>query len=263
MVNNCLDDNAQTIQQGEFRRYFEADPMFVGITHELEASFNMANLLKTFRHGKRGGILVNIAHRKSTKQNGAKFGYFPFERAWVVTTTGEETLSLAEYLGITKTIRILDIEETTDFLIEEGFVSPDDRGDIIRSQFRSAVFSPAVLAYLLTKGEGEIPHISQPIRKVPEIVGSVCWVDNFGNLKLAKTADKFEGLKPGTSIGTEMSYFTSRHLPYYPHLSLVPHNQAAITRGSSGVGTHHLLELVIKGLSAAKAFGLKVGDKII
>ncbi|MEK7170047.1 MAG: hypothetical protein AAB767_02045 [Patescibacteria group bacterium] len=271
-INDCRDHNAQAIQIGEWARYSNVDPhpTFVGINHELEASFNMVNILKTFRHGKRGGIAVNGAPRSGTVKNGIDFGYFRHDEAWVVTTTGPTTLFLPCFLGVTKDIRVLDTEKTVDFLIEQGFISPDDRDDIIQSQFRSSVFSPAVLAYLLE--HGEIPHTLQPIvpgedalwEKDGGMFGRVCWIDNFGNLKLSTPSREFDSLAPGTTVPTEIvSGGFCAVLPYYPLLSMVPDGRMAITRGSSGVGKYRLLEVVIKGGRAVDVLKFKVGDRVL
>ncbi len=270
-INDCYDYNAQAVQLGEWARYSNQDPhpTFVGIEHELEASFNMVNILKTFRHGKRGGIAVNGAPRSGTAKNGIDFGYFRHDEAWVVTTIGPTTLFLPCYLGVTKSVRVLDTEKTVDFLIRERFIHPLDRENIIESQFRSSVFSPAVLAYLLERGE--IPYTLQPIFRGEDapgedsdMSGRVCWIDNFGNAKLSEASSKFDALAPGTTIATEIAVDGfCLFVPYYPRLSMVPDGKLAITRGSSGVGEYRLLELVIKGGKAAEVLKLKVGDRIL
>lgn len=261
IVNDCRDDNARARQTGELARYIEAPPEFVRIHHELEASCNLVDLLRTFRHGKRGGVVANTAERTGTEHNGIRFGYFQFDQAWVVTTIGEVTLSLPKHLGIAENIRVLDTEKTTDFLIEEGFVSPDDREDILTTQFRSSVFSPAVLAYLILRGE--IPcYTLQPLREVPSIRGKVSLRDNFANLKLTTAAESLGAISAGTFIPTVLPPPYHR-LPYYPHLYLVPDKQMALIRGSSGIGTQRFLELVFKGGSAGKVTKLSVGDQVL
>ncbi|MBI1975029.1 MAG: hypothetical protein HYS57_01560 [Parcubacteria group bacterium] len=261
IINDSRDDNARARQAGELSRYIECSHEFIRVSGELAAGFNLIDTLKTFRHGKRGGIAVNVATRTGILQNGINFGYFPFESAWVVSTTGDETLALAEYLDATKTIRVLDTEKTTDFLIAEGFVSPDDREDILTSQFRSSVFSPAVLAYLITRGE--IPcYTLHQLKRVDSIIGKVCWIDNFGNLKLAKTVDSLGGIGAGTFIKTLLPAPFHRLL-YYPQLSMVPDKRAAIIRGSSGVGSHRLLEVVVKGGKAGRLMKLEIGDRVL
>jgi S-adenosyl-l-methionine hydroxide adenosyltransferase len=262
IVNDCRDANAQGRQIGELLRCLDCSPAFLPVQHELEAAITIVDLLNTFRGGKRGLILSNVAPRKGTTGNGTQFGYFRYGAAVVVTTVTDTMLSLVANLEIVKAIKVLEIEQATRFLVSRRFVDPDDFEHITQSQFRSAMFAPPVGAYLLL--HDDIPAIPQPLNKLAskEIEGAVCFVDNFGNCKLASVIE--EGGEPvdGTLLATKLGGQREK-LPFYRMLASVPDSEAAITRGSSGIGAKRFLEVVVKGGSASKEMKLGVGDRVL
>ena len=93
---------------------------------------------------------------------------------------------------------------------------------------------------------------------VPEILDQdpvVAVVDNFGNCKL----DRDLGLAPGEVVTVAQGNDALVDVTCYPHLTAVPRNSPGIIPGSSGTG---FTELVIRGGSAAEAFGLQPGDPL-
>ena len=83
----------------------------------------------------------------------------------------------------------------------------------------------------------------------------VAVVDNFGNCKL----DRDLGLAPGEVVTVAQGNDALVDVTCYPHLTAVPRNSPGIIPGSSGTG---FTELVIRGGSAADAFGLQPGDPL-
>lgn len=257
IINDCRDENAAGRQIVRATHLFGSTPTFIGVTGELDAAGNLIDALDAL-DGAQGVILVNVAprHGEAKKwENGTPFGYFYHGKTLVASTIDGPVLGLAKKLKLCESIRVLDTAQATDAMVAAGYIPAEIRDRIVKSQFRSFDFLPRIAAYITATGAAIGEEAS--IETFPDVPSAVWHVDNFGNCKTTLFSDEIE-----FSIGTQLKTSVG-DLMCHARLKDVPHDEPALIIGSSGLGDRRFLEIVVQGRSAAKQFGLAVGDSVI
>ncbi|MDP9249105.1 MAG: SAM-dependent chlorinase/fluorinase [bacterium] len=207
-------------------------------------------------------IVVNRADRSEHQkewENGAPFGYAVVHQTFIIANPGPCLAKIGRFCPAAA-FHLFDIPSI--------FEHPGrfDLNSAARwSQFRSNDLVPYLAKSLFE--EQDVP--SRVIGTLGDWKDSmednqVWWVDTFGN---CKTFVNVNPNGPGGYMGFEEG---SHHktvfgvtLPYYERLARVPKGVAALVRGSSGIGNHRFIEVMINGGSAAKEFGLKLGSRVL
>lgn len=259
IINDCNDDNAAGRLTTRVAALFDAPTNFIGVPSfsDLSAAGNLVDILDAGA-GKRGVVLVNVAPRHTGEKawvNGTPFGYFWFGETLVVSTVGGFTLSLANKLGISRELFLLDIHETLPALIQEGIISQEAAQRLTTTQFRSLHFAPYAARALL---DGvELSSKQAPLARAPQAPRAVWWIDNFGNAKTTLLPEDV-AFAPGSTIETQVGSVTC-----FARLKDVPKGEIGSIVGSSGLRDRRFLEIVKQGGSAAEDLGLKIGDNIL
>ncbi|TDW14849.1 SAM hydroxide adenosyltransferase [Kribbella kalugense] len=251
-ITDCFDGNARARLSTRIGALFGQSPTIVaadGPDPETFAALTLLDcLLATSALGEDGHptiTLLNIAPRDGVWPNGVPFGYFWYGEHLVATTFNARVLSLVRReLGIDR-VYVTDIREA---VTAAGF-PPAEIDKIAGTQFRSLWYLP-LLAKWVADGR-TVPAVETAVPELDDEDPVVAVVDNFGNCKL----DRDLGLAPGDVVTVAQS----KDVTCYPHLTAVPRNSPGIIPGSSGTG---FTELVIRGGSAASAFGLQPGDPV-
>lgn len=259
IISDCRDDNARGRVETRIATLLGITPGFTGVANDLEAAGNLVDILAAGL-GRRGIVIVNVAPRDGKRENGSPFGVFQWKETTVLTTIDGMTLSLVRMLGICEQIKVIDFDRTLDVIASHFGLSDDERDAIRNTQFRGLEFQPFCAALLA--GNEELPGHSAPITVTSHSLRhTVWWIDNFGNVKLTTSASAYT-FAPGSTIE-----FRLRGIPFslsfYPRLKDVPKGQSAIIQGSSGIGDQRFLEIVVKGESAAKRFGIASGETLL
>jgi hypothetical protein len=251
-ITDCHDGNARARLSTRIGALFGQSPTIVaadGPDPESFAALTLLDcLLATESLGEDGHptiTLLNIAPRDGVWPNGVPFCFFWHGKHLVASTFNARVLSLVRReLGISH-VYVTDIREA---VTAAGF-APEEIEKVAGTQFRSLWYLP-----LLAKWVADDRAVPAVETAVPETVDDdpvVAVVDNFGNCKL----DRDLGLSPGEVVTVAQS----KEVTCYPHLTAVPRNTPGLIPGSSGSG---FTELVIRGGSAAEAFGLRPGDRL-
>ncbi|PIR03536.1 MAG: hypothetical protein COV59_05080 [Candidatus Magasanikbacteria bacterium CG11_big_fil_rev_8_21_14_0_20_39_34] len=253
IINDCRCENAKIRQLTRAASLFDASVHFSGVQSDREAAYILGDVLDA-SEGRKGVVLVNVAPRNGSGKkypNGTPFGYFFFKDTLVISSIAGLTLSVVKKLGITESVRVIDIPEVLSFIKEKEKLSESLCDQIINTQFRSFDYLPRVAQWILNGYE--IPFEEYSLENVESALGTVCWIDNFGNCKtnILEKEKQDEISLNGIS------------LPFYKRLKDVPDGEAAVVVGSSGVGDSRFLEIVVQGKSAAKIFNLQVGNKVL
>ena len=260
-ITDCFDGNARARLSTRIGTLFGQSPTIVGADGPDPESFAALTLLDcliaTSALGEDGHptiTLVNIAPRDGVWPNGVPFCFFTYGKHLVASTFNPRVLSLVRReLGIDR-VYVTDIREA---VTAAGF-STADIEKIAGTQFRSLWYLP-----LLAKWVADGRTVPATLTAVPETFEDgpvVSVIDNFGNCKFDCEPDAI-GFAVGTTLPvagrTEDGTLTLTDVTCYRHLTDVPRGDAGLIVGSSGSG---FVELVIRGGSAAKAFGLQPGD---
>jgi hypothetical protein len=256
IINDCGDENAAARQIARTALLLDANVGFVAVPsfNELAAAGNLIDVLDAHAD-KKSAVLVNVAPRHGGGRawsNGTPFCYFHIGHTLVVSTFGGTTLSLVKKLGLVDRVHMLDVHSTVEKMAREHVLTHEQSKAIAQSQFRSFDFVPRVAAYLLH--ENEVPATLVSLADVPDAPRAVWWVDNFGNVKTTLLPDEI-GFAQGKTVG-----FGGRELQCHERLSSVPDGTPALIIGSSGLGAHRFLEVVVQGKHASDMLGLAVGD---
>ncbi|MFF0269673.1 SAM hydroxide adenosyltransferase [Kribbella sp. NPDC004536] len=260
-ITDCHDGNARARLSTRIGALFGQAPTIVAADGPDPESFAALTLLDCLislellgEEGHPTITLLNIAPRDGVWPNGVPFCFFSYGKHLVVSTFNARVLSLVRReLGVEK-VHVTDIREA---VTAAGF-DPAGVEKIAGTQFRSLWYLPLLAKWV---ADGRIVPATETA--VPELVRTepvVAHVDNFGNCKL----DRDLGLIPGTTLSVAQrnddGSTTLVDVTCYPHLTAVPRNTPGIVPGSSGTG---FTELVIRGGSAAAAFGLRPGDPVL
>jgi len=257
-ITDCFDGNARARLSTRIGALFGQSPTIVaadGPDPESFAALTLLDcLLATESLGEDGHptiTLLNIAPRDGVWPNGVPFCFFWHGKHLVASTFNARVLSLVRReLGIDR-VHVTDIREAVS---SAGFTAADiDK--IADTQFRSLWYLP-LLARWVANGRA-VPAVATAIPDSFDEEPVVAVVDNFGNCKL----DRELGAGPGDTVTvarrnddgtTELVDITC-----YRHLTDVPRGAAGLVVGSSG---RDFTELVVRGGSAARRFGLRAGD---
>jgi len=260
IINDCTDDNARMRQELRTTSALGLSIAYLGVPKfsSIAASGNVIDALDAAK-GRPSIIMVNVAPRHGDAKrfkNGTPFGYFFYKDNLVIASVSEATLTLVKKLKLVDSIRVLDPEEVLPLFAEVGMIDENDIPWMLRTQFRSFNFVPRVAEYLALH-KPELPGEDFALSEIKDEPPAVWWIDNFGNLKTTLTEADID-FKAGKKIETEWGVFTC-----YDRLSDVPNNEFGCIVGSSGIGPHRFLELVVQGKSAEEAFGARIGSHIL
>lgn len=260
IINDCHDPltmNRQVVRAATFFPATHISPVAVGNFADIEASGVIIDTIDAAMD-EPGIILVNVAprHGKAKKwPNGTPFGHVKYQNTHIFSSIDGATLSLLHKYGLAKDIEVYDIPTVLDAMIKHGKLAEHLRGPITNTQFRSYEFLPRVAKWVMNGVE--IPYESHALSDFLEAPKAVWYIDNFGNSKTtlwAEDIDHTAGKKIMTQWGEIMCY---------DRLKDVPNGEPGIIVGSSGYRDHRFIEIVVQGISAAKHFGINVGDKIL
>lgn len=260
-ITDCYDGNARARLSTRIGALFGQAPTIVAADGPDPESFAALTLLDCLQSlellGEEGHptvTLLNIAPRDGVWPNGVPFCFFWHGKHLVASTFNARVLSLVRReLGIDH-VYVTDIREA---VTAAGF-GADDVAKIAGTQFRSLWYLP-LLAKWVADGRA-VPATETAVPEVLDDEPTVSVIDNFGNCKfdcgpdsigfaIGETAPVAGRSQDGTLTVTDVSC--------YRHLTDVPRGAAGLIVGSSGTG---FVELVIRGASAAQAFGLRTGD---
>jgi hypothetical protein len=260
-ITDCFDGNARARLSTRIGALFGQSPTIVaadGPDPESFAALTLLDcLLSTDALGEDGHptvTLVNIAPRDGVWPNGVPFCFFHYGKHLVASTFNAGVLSLIRReLGI-DTVHVTDIREA---VTAAGF-SAAEVDKIAGTQFRSLWYLP-LLAKWVVDGR-PVPATATAVPHVVDDEPTVGVVDNFGNCKLDRRLELTVGGTLPVARRNEDGSTTIVEVTCYPHLTAVPRNAPGLVPGSSGTG---FTELVIRGGSAAEAFGLRPGDTVL
>lgn len=260
-ITDCFDANARARLSTRIGALFGQSPTIVAADGPDPESFAALTLLDclvaTSSLGEDGHpttTLLNIAPRDGVWPNGVPFCFFRYGKHLVASTFNARVLSLVRHeLGVDR-VHVTDIREA---VTAAGF-APDEIEKIAGTQFRSLWYLP-LLAKWVADGR-TVPATETAVPHVPDTDPVVTVVDNFGNCKLDRRLDLALGSTLSVAQRNDDGSTTVVDVPCYPHLTAVPRNAPGIVPGSSGTG---FTELVIRGGSAAAAFGLRPGDTLL
>lgn len=259
IINDCHDPvtmNRQVVRAATFFPATHISPVSVGNFADLEASGAIIDTIDAAMD-EPGIILVNVAprHGKAKKwENGTPFGHVKYQNTHIFATVDGLTLSLISKYGLADYVEVYDLPTVLEAMIERGKLASHLKDPITNTQFRSYEFLPRVAKWHMNGID--LPHDVHPLKDFLKAPLAVWYVDNFGNCKTTAWASDINH-QPGTKIKTKWG-----SIPAYARLKDVPNKEPGIIIGSSGYRDQRFIEIVVQGQSAAKHFGIKVGDKI-
>ncbi len=266
-LTDCTDPNAVARQTARLAALFGSTPAVLplcGADPEGTAALTLLDVLRATQlpggAGEPTVILVNIAPRDGHWPNGVPFCYFRVGEHLVISTFNARVLApLRRHLGV-ESVEVTDVREALN-AAAAGWAefSEAQVDEIARTQFRSLWYVP-LLARWLVDGR-PVPARTELIAEDAESAPRVAVVDNFGNCKLDVPAEQLPGYAVGGSIPVfDRETGLTVDVPCYSRLVDVPRDEPGIITGSSGYG---FAELVIRGGSAARLFGLREGDALL
>jgi hypothetical protein len=260
-LTDCSDGNARARLSTRIGALFGQSPTVVAADGPDPESFAALTLLDcliaTSLLGEEGHptiTLLNIAPRDGLWPNGVPFCFFWHGKHLVASTFNARALSLVRReLGIDR-VYVTDIREV---VAAAGFGAAETE-KIAGTQFRSLWYLP-LLAKWVADGRA-VPATETAVPEVLDAEPVVSVVDNFGNCKLDRALELVPGDTLAVAQRNDDGSATIVDVTCYPHLTAVPRNTPGVVPGSSGTG---FTELVIRGGSAADAFGLRPGDTLL
>jgi S-adenosyl-l-methionine hydroxide adenosyltransferase len=280
-LTDCTDPNAVARLSARLAALFGHNPTILplaGADPEGTAALTLLDVLRSGGEllggaGRPTVVLVNIAPRDGHWPNGVPFCYFRHGEHLVISTLNPRVLEpLRRHLGVTQ-VQVTDVREVVEAAaVGWADLRPAEIEEIVRTQFRSLWYAPLLARWLVdarpVPAHTETVAASEDDRARerpdgPESLGGlaarVAVVDNFGNCKLDLPAEALAGYAAGNDIAVFDQISGSRHeVRCYPRLVDVPRGEPGLITGSSGFG---FAELVVRGGSAARLFGLREGDE--
>ena len=270
-LTDCTDPNAVARQTARLAALFGHTPTILplsGADPEGTAALTLLDVLRSTEllggAGEPTVILVNIAPRDGHWPNGVPFCYFRVREHLVISTLNPRVLEpLRRYLGV-EAVEVTDVREAVEAAAAAwAEFTPSQVEEIAGTQFRSLWYVP-LLARWLVDGR-PVPSRTEvlptPEFASAEVRAQVAVIDNFGNCKLNLPAEDLPGYAAVAGTITVSSHTSgsgvAREVRCYPRLVDVPRGEPGIITGSSGYG---FAELVVRGGSAARLFGLSEGD---
>ncbi|HWG28534.1 SAM hydroxide adenosyltransferase [Actinospica sp.] len=266
-LTDCTDPNAVARQTARLAALFGSTPTLLplcGADPEGTTALTLLDVLRSTEllggAGEPTVVLVNIAPRDGHWPNGVPFCYFRVREHLVISTLNPRVLApVRRYLGV-DAVEVTDVREVLEAAAAGWAEFTQAQVDeIARTQFRSLWYVP-LLARWLVDGR-PVPSRTELIAEGAGSAPRVAVVDNFGNCKLDVPADQLPGYAAGGSIPVlDGESGVPREVACYPRLVDVPRGEPGVITGSSGYG---FAELVIRGGSAARLFGLREGDALL
>lgn len=266
-LTDCTDPNAVARQTARLATLFGSTPTVLplcGADPEGTAALTLLDVLRSTEllggAGEPTVILVNIAPRDGHWPNGVPFCYFRVREHLVVSTLNPRVLApLRRHLGV-EAVEVTDVRDVLE-AAAAGWAefTAAQVDEIARTQFRSLWYVP-LLARWLVDGR-PVPSAARVVEGPAEPSQiRVAVVDNFGNCKLDAPAEQLPGYAAGAALPVfDRASGATRDVSCYPRLVDVPRGEPGIITGSSGYG---FAELVVRGGSAARSFGLREGDAL-
>lgn len=268
VITDCFDANASARQITRYQSYLGLPTYLVAIDvpttdidvsprhGELEAAMQIIDTLDAAEGG-RGVVVANVAPRQGQGKhwpNGTPFGYFHYKNTLVLSTIDGLALSLVKKLGLTDAIKVFDIPTVIPKMIEKGYLPEWKHDLIVKSQFRSYEFLPRVAQWLI---QGlDVPTEEYALTNVEDAPKAISFIDNFGNTVTTMLPEDI-GFEAGKKIQTRFGEITC-----YDRLKDVPNGETAFIIGSWGLEQKRWVAFVVQGKSAAKQYGVRVGDNI-
>ena len=284
-LTDCTDPNAVARQSARLAALFGHTPTILplaGSDPEGTAALTLLDLLRSTDllggAGQATVILVNIAPRDGHWPNGVPFCYLRYREHLVITTLSPRVLEpLRRHLGV-EAVEVTDVREAVS-AAAAGWAefTPEQVDEIARTQFRSLWYVPLLARWLVdgrpvpskteqltayqkpadVDADGDVGTAAADGQPCPR----VAVVDNFGNCKLDLPSVELPGYSSGDVVEVlDRCSGEVRAVRCYPRLVDVPRGEAGVVTGSSGFG---FAELVVRGGSAARLFGLCEGDALL
>jgi hypothetical protein len=277
-LTDCTDPNAVARLSARLATLFGQNPTILplaGADPEGTAALTLLDVLRSGGEllggaGRPTVVLVNIAPRDGHWPNGVPFCYFRHRGHLVISTLSQRVLEpLRRHLGVTQ-VQVTDVREVVEAAaVGWADLRPAEIEEIVCTQFRSLWYVPLLARWLVDTRP--VPSRTEDVAASEDVRGRgradgadglitrVAVVDNFGNCKLDLPAEAL----PGYTAGGDVAVFdqvsgSRREVRCYPRLVDVPIGEPGLVTGSSGVG---FAELVVRGGSAARLFGLREGDE--
>lgn len=261
VITDCCDENARLRQMARYGGYFPGSSVhFAGVNSDIEAAFLLVDTLDAL-DGNSGVIMVNVAPRNGAAKkhaNGTPFGMLRVGKTTVFASVDGATLRLLNQLKSDLSLCIYDIPEVVPHLT----VDKDLQQRIILTQFRSFEFLPRVAKAVVVDGKS-LPgnHIALNAHCGEGVLSVVAFVDCFGNLKTTLLPEDL-GFEHGQHVKVEVGGSIADNVKCYARLKDIPDGELGLTIGSSGLGQHRFLELMVQGKSAANLLSAKVGTTV-
>ncbi|NBD73900.1 hypothetical protein GVX82_02565 [Patescibacteria group bacterium] len=261
IINDCSCPNTLGRQVARAALLTDASVFPIGVPAfaDLAAAGNLIDALDA-HGGKLSAIIANVAPRHGLGkewENGTPFCTFSLGNTIVVATVGGYTLSLVKKLGLVERVSVLDIHSCLKKMVWDHVVSDEEAAHIAASQFRSFDFAPRVASYLLHGNELPATLASFEDLEIPDVPHAVWYVDNFGNVKTTLLPEEVD-FAPGKRVTLATGDFVC-----FEHLSDVSEDEAGLIVGSSGIGEHRFLEVVVQGGRAEELLNISLGDVLL
>jgi hypothetical protein len=295
-LTDCTDPNAVARQSARLAALFGAGPTIVPLTGADPEGTAALTLLDVLRAGGEllGGaglptvVLVNIAPRDGHWPNGVPFCHFRHNGHLVISTLNPRVLEpLRRHLGVTE-VAVTDVREAVEAAAAAwAELRPAEVEEIVRTQFRSLWYVPLLARWLVdgrpvparTETLAAFGSAADAARDAAPVglgtdddvavnageedaaawpTARIAVVDNFGNCKFDLPAAALPGYPDSAFAVLDQASGGQRAVRCYPRLVDVPYGEPGVITGSSGYG---FAELVVRGGSAARLFGLREGDE--
>jgi hypothetical protein len=264
-ITDCSDGNARARLSTRIGALFGQSPTIVAADGPDPEAFAALTLLDCLRSTESLGedghptiTLLNIAPRDGQWPNGVPFCYFRYGDHLVASTFNARALSLVRReLGVGQ-VHVTDIREALEAARAWADFTTAEIQQIAGTQFRSLWYLP-LLAKWITD-DRPVPSTQTAVPLTTDDDPTISVIDNFGNCKFDCSPTEI-GFVIGAVLPvagrTPDGTISVTGVTCYRHLTDVPRGTPGLIPGSSGSG---FVELVIRGASAARHFGLQPGD---
>lgn len=253
---DCSDNNAKArvfAHLSHQLKQYNFDIAVYGEQSVKDIAFNIFSLVSFWKQKNiKGNIVVgNYAPRSVDYPNGAPFLISIIEGNYIIGN--EKTFALLKKIGFLYPLRVAEIDILNTL---STHFPKEDCVKLSKSQFRSLEVLPLIINLIVRGKQISTKEclIKTNFFSTPEVI----FIDIFGNIKTSMEPNSLTVLKIDKTEMKIGDYEGSIPL-IWDNLSEVPNNQPGfVAFGSSG-----LVELVIKGGSAAEFYKVKSGDQII
>lgn len=265
IITDCKEENEKGRQLTRWASLGFSNINLVGVdsnlgnTSTIEAAGNLIDILDA-ADGIEGVVFANVAPRGHIDEdgyNGTDFSYFYYKNTLVISTVRGYTLSLVKKFGLTDAVSVVRLPEVLEKAHSLNLIDRFAVEHIKNSQFRSFDYVPRLARWILDGNQ--LPTETLELSTRADIPNCVWCIDAFGNAKTT-ISSKDIIFRHGDNVKTKFGEFY-----FYNRLKDIPNGKPGIYIGSSGINDSRFLEIAVQASngSAAKAFGLKVGDEVI